>query len=64
MTAEQCHERASECAANASLAVSETVAAEFMKLAAQWRAMAARAIFLGPIDHAVEVMEPRALQPY
>jgi len=50
MTASECHERASACAANAALAVSEPIALEFLKLAAQWRAMAARLIYLGPID--------------
>ncbi|MDB5419372.1 MAG: hypothetical protein JWP50_2791 [Phenylobacterium sp.] len=50
MTAEECHERASVCAANASLAVSQPIALEFLTLAAQWRAMAARLIYLGPID--------------
>jgi len=54
MTAEECHERATECAANASLAVSEPIAAEFMKLAAKWRAMATRAILLESIDHAMD----------
>ena len=49
MTAEECHERASVCAANASLAVSQPIALEFLTLAAQWRAMAARLIYLGPI---------------
>jgi len=50
MTDEECNERASECATNASLAVSEPIAHEFIKLAAQWRAMASRRIFLGSID--------------
>jgi hypothetical protein len=47
MTAEECHERASACAASAAVAVSEPVALEFLKMAAQWRAMATRTIFLG-----------------
>jgi hypothetical protein len=50
MTAEQCHERASQCAANADLAASEPVALEFFRMAAQWRAMAGRPIFLGSIE--------------
>lgn len=50
MTADECHERASECAANARLAQSEPVALEFLRLAAQWRAMASRTIFLGSVD--------------
>lgn len=64
MTAEECHQRASECAANGALAVSEPIALEFMKLAAKWRAMATRAMFLGPIDHDVEgaeIVDPGAL---
>jgi len=46
------------------MAVSEMVALEFMKLAAKWRALAARAIFLGPIDDrmaAVEIVGPQTL---
>ena len=52
LTAEQCHERAGICATNAGLAVSEPVALEFLKMAAQWRAMAERSIFLGSIEAA------------
>ena len=50
MTAEECHDRASECAANAVLAVEEPISLEFMKLSAQWRAMAVRLIYLGPVE--------------
>ena len=50
MTAEECNARACECARNASLAASEPVSLEFLKLAAQWRAMAVRLIYLGPIN--------------
>ena len=46
MTAEECHERASRCVAQAGLAVSEPVRLEFLKLAGQWRAIAVRSIFL------------------
>jgi hypothetical protein len=56
MTPDQCHERAAQCAANASLAVSEPVCREFLRLAAQWRAMAARLIHLGPIDGAPDTL--------
>jgi hypothetical protein len=49
MTADECHERASICVANANLARSEPVAGEFLKLAAQWRAMAGRVILLGSL---------------
>jgi hypothetical protein len=46
---------ACECAANASLAVSgDSRHRSLWELAAQWRAMAARAIFLEPIDHTVD----------
>jgi hypothetical protein len=50
MTADECHRRASACAENAALALTEPVALEFLKLAAQWRAMATRQIFLGHVD--------------
>ncbi len=46
MTAEECHARANLCAANAAVAVNEPVALEFLRMAAQWRAMATRSIFL------------------
>ncbi|MDR3507915.1 MAG: hypothetical protein P4L64_08480 [Caulobacteraceae bacterium] len=49
MTADECHERAETCASNAALAPSESVRLEFMRLAAQWRALASRTIFLGHI---------------
>jgi hypothetical protein len=54
MTAEECNERGARCAQNASLAVSEPVRLEFLKLAAQWRAMANRLIFLGPLHAPVD----------
>jgi hypothetical protein len=54
MTAEECHERARRCAANAGLAVSEPVALEFLRMAAQWRAMAVRTILLGSVEAAPE----------
>jgi len=40
MNAEQCHQRANVCAANAALAPAESMARDFMRLAAQWRAIA------------------------
>ena len=56
MTAEECQDRARQCAINAGLAVSEPLALEFLRMAAQWRAVAARSIFLGSIgDHADDV---------
>lgn len=50
MTADECRDRASACAANAALAPDAAVAQAFLKLAAQWRAMATREIFLGSAD--------------
>jgi len=60
MTADECQQRASACAANAELAVNESVAQEFMRMAAQWRAMAVRTIFLGAVDAGLEVVVPEA----
>ena len=54
MNSSECNRRASECAANAAIATDEPVALEFLKLAAQWRAMAVRQIFLGHIGDPVE----------
>ena len=50
MTGEECNDRAVRCAANAALAQSEPVSLEFLKLAAQWRAMATRVIGLDFAD--------------
>ena len=50
MNANECHQRATECAANAAVAADQAVSLEFLKLAAQWRAMAVRQIFLGHVD--------------
>jgi len=50
MNSAECNRRASECAANADIAVEELVSLEFLRLAAQWRAMAVRQIFLGFVD--------------
>jgi hypothetical protein len=47
MTSEECHLRAAECATNAAMSGDESVTSEFMALAARWRAMAVREIFLG-----------------
>jgi hypothetical protein len=63
MTSEECHERASQCAANAGAAVDPAVAMEFLKMAAQWRTMAVRMIFMGSIDVAAETPVPGALTP-
>ncbi len=47
MTADDCNRRAQECGANAALAPHESIAVEFLMLAAQWRAMAVRENALG-----------------
>ena len=54
MTADECNRRATDCAATAAAAANESVSLEFLKLAAQWRAMAVRDIFLGTIGVAIE----------
>jgi hypothetical protein len=50
MDADQCQVRAAACAANALIAVDDEVSLEFLKLAAQWRAMAVRTIVLESAD--------------
>ncbi len=50
MNSTECNRRASECAENAAVAVEELVSLEFLRLAAQWRSMAVRQIFLGFVD--------------
>jgi hypothetical protein len=53
MTADECNRRATVCAAKAAIAPIESVALEFLRLAAQWRAMAVREIFLGDVGNLV-----------
>jgi hypothetical protein len=60
MTTEECHERANQCAAHANVAASEPMALEFLKLAAQWRAIAVRTIYLGPVEATIEAPVLRA----
>jgi len=50
MNAEDCNVRAAACAANAALTPDESISSEFLRLAAQWRAMGVRYIFLGSVD--------------
>jgi hypothetical protein len=50
MNFRECDEHAAQCAANAAIAPTEAIAREFLKLAAQWRAMSTRAIRLDPAD--------------
>jgi hypothetical protein len=54
MTADQCNERAKACAINASLSADALVTQEFLRLAAQWRAIASGAFFLDSIENAFE----------
>jgi hypothetical protein len=63
MNAEQCHARAAECAANAALSSAESVSLEFLRLAAQWRAMAVRDIFLGFVEERVAAPTALTQQP-
>jgi hypothetical protein len=50
MTNEECHLRAAQCAAKASVRADTSIGLEFLVLAAQWRAMAVRKGFLGYAD--------------
>jgi hypothetical protein len=50
MNAKECHARAAECAANAAIAANQSDSTEFLKLAAQWRAMAVRENVLGHVE--------------
>jgi len=60
MNASECNRRACQCAAKAAVAPEESVALEFLKLAAQWRAMAVRDSFLG---HLGEMVAPAETGP-
>ena len=66
MTADECEGRAQQCAANASRALTESVSLEFLQLAAQWRAIAVRQIFLGHLDDPAEPMKTASTlaEPY
>jgi hypothetical protein len=52
MNADDCNKRACRCAENAAISPLESVALEYLKLAAQWRAMAVRENFLGQLGSA------------
>ncbi len=49
MNAKECNQRASDCADNAAVSADESVAQEFLRMAALWRAMSVRQIFLGHV---------------
>ena len=53
MNAAECNRRARACAAYAAIAPVESVAVEFLKLAAQWRAMGVSEAFLGELGEAL-----------
>lgn len=63
VTADECNERARACAANAAIAPVEAVKQEFLTLAAQWRAMAVRQIFIGQIARPAEAVDQLGGQP-
>jgi hypothetical protein len=56
MNADECNARAVQCAANAALAADESVSLEFLRMAAQWRAMAVRDIFLGHLGSPIDAL--------
>jgi hypothetical protein len=56
MNADECNRRACECAANAAISPVDAVALEYLKLAAQWRAMAVRENFLGHLGAAPAIL--------
>jgi len=60
MTSEECHQRASGCAVNAALATNELISQEFLKMAAQWRAMASKQIFIGRLDEPFDTLAATA----
>jgi hypothetical protein len=57
MNATQCNARAARCASKAKTAPTQSIASEFLNLAAQWRLMAAGAITLNPFASLVEPEE-------
>jgi hypothetical protein len=56
MNADECNRKASECAVAAAISPVDAVALEYLKLAAQWRAMAVRENFLGQLGRAPDVL--------
>ena len=49
MNADECNQRAAVCAANAELAADAEVSLEYLRLAARWRSIAVRGIFVGDV---------------
>ena len=56
MNTDECNQRAAACAANAELATDAEVSLEYLRLAARWRSIAVRGIFVG--DLGLPVDEP------
>jgi hypothetical protein len=50
MDARECQRRAEACARKAATAPLESLTMEFLRLAAQWRAMAIRETFVGQLE--------------
>jgi hypothetical protein len=63
MTADECNARALKCAANAAEADNPALSMEFMTMAAQWRAMAVRDIFLGQIAVPMDALSALKAMP-
>ena len=64
MNAKECNQRASDCVDNAAAAHDESISLEFLKIAALWRAMAVRDIFLGHVvapTRRADIANPRTL---
>jgi hypothetical protein len=64
MTSDECERRAAICAANAAISTNTLVSLEYLRMAAQWRAMGSREIFLGSTDradHSTEVSRQKIL---
>lgn len=54
MNAEECNKRAAHCAANADMSSNDSLCNEYLALAAQWRSLAVREIYLGMVAAAAE----------
>ena len=58
MNGKECDARAAACMAQAAIAPTEALVAEFLKLASQWRAISVRTILFQPFD---SLIEPEAI---
>ncbi len=57
MNAQQCHQHAADCAANAEMSRDGALALEFLTLAGHWRAMAVRQIYFGQGEGPAEALK-------